>query len=154
MVWIAGASLAVTSSLPVYPQPDRPEIDAFFEAIERLTAPQWATIVKRYISGQSRAADASDFAAGIIAGSGLQLSAAQRNARVTKAHEAYDRIVVLGGLPDSVRQDTEEIPLRGLVEIATLNAVQALLVKEEIVSRPQIWSALTDPFAGFVELGP
>ena len=140
--------------MPIYPEPDRPEIVAFFEALAQLTVSQWVTIVTRYVGGQSRAVDASDFAAGIVAGSDLHISADQRKARISRAHEAYDRIpTAVGGLPDSVHHDGEDVPLRGLVEIATLNVVQALLVKEEIVIRPQIWSALTHPFVGFVELG-
>jgi len=138
----------------VYPKPDRPEIDAFFAALSRLTTQQWATIVIRYMREQSRAADASDFAAGIVAGSDLRISAEQRKARMAAAHEAYDRIPIeLGLLPDSVSHEGQKVPLRGLVEIATLYVVQALLVKEEIVIRPHIWSALTHPFAGFIELG-
>ena len=61
--------------------------------------------------------------------------------------------MVVGSLPDSVHLDGEDVPLRGLVEMATLCVVQALLVKEEIMNRPHIWSALTDSFAGFIELG-
>lgn len=140
--------------MPVYPQPDRPEIVAFFAVLPRLTLQQWATIAMRYVGGQSRAVDASDFAAGIVAGSDLQISADQRKARISAAHQAYDQIpVVVGVLPDSVYHEGGEVPLRGLVEIATLYVVQALLVKEEIVTRPHIWSALTHPFVGFIELG-
>ena len=140
--------------MPTYPQPDRPEIVAFFDALAQLTVPQWAIIATRYVSGQSHAVDASDFAAGIVAGSDLHISADQRKARISRAHEAYDRIpTAVGELPDSVYHDSEEVPLRGLVEMATLNVVQALLVKEEIVIRPLIWSALTHPFVGFIELG-
>jgi hypothetical protein len=108
----------------------------------------------RYVSGQSRAVDASDFAAGIIVGSDRHISSDQRKARLSAAHEAYDQIpAAVGSLPDFVYHEGEKVPLRGLVEIATLHVVQALLAKEEIVIRPQLWSALTHPFVGFIELG-
>lgn len=140
--------------MPTFPEPERPEIVALFAALPRLTPHQWATIVLRYLGGQSRAADASDFAAGIVAGSDLHVSADERRARIAAAHEAYDQIsVVLEDLPDSVWHDGEEVPLRGLAEIATLHVVQALLVEEEIAIRPQIWSALTHSFVGFIDLG-
>ena len=147
----AGASRhgAIDSRMTNHLRPHRPEIDAFFVALSRLTLSQWATIVKRFMQTQSQALDASDIVAGMVAGSDVH----QRKARLEVAHQAYDRIPVETGLlPDSVHVDGEDVPLRGLVEMATLYVVQALLVKEAIADRPDIWSALTYPFAEFIDL--
>ena len=138
--------------MPAYPAPQRPEIALFLRQLSGLTDAQWVEIVLRYVSAQSRAADATSIAARIVAGSDLNISQEMRDERIRCAHEAYDRIAnAIGDIPESIRVDGEEVPLRGLANTAALHVVQALLVKEDIVNWPQVWQALVHPFDGFLD---
>jgi hypothetical protein len=130
--------------MPVWPDPDKPEVTQFIERIKTLNTPQWLIVIERYAGGKFTA-EAEEAAAGIIRGVDLNISARERDARVAAAEPAYQRVAeALADLPENAQLPDAYIPYRQMAIAASCAAAKALMASPDL--KPHVARVLTGPF--------
>jgi hypothetical protein len=130
--------------MPVWPDPDRPDVKDFIRRLRTLNTAQWLTVIERYAGG-TFTAEAEEAAARIIRGVDLHISDREKDARVAAAEPAYDRVAeALADLAENAPPPDADIPYRQMAFAASCAAVKALMASPDL--KPHIARVLTDPF--------
>jgi hypothetical protein len=136
--------------MPVFLNPDRPEITRFLGQIAHLGKKEGVRLVQRYMRSQNAVSEAAAFAHEAVKGSRSTMRSDERAYRVKLAAEAMGRVpALMRHLPEEMPDGEYLVPLRGIAEQATSHAVLALLVREDLP--PRVLRTLLSPFEGLVD---